>query len=305
MFSSIYNNIVYLSFVNQQNNRMITKCGNRTYYTIRSSNIFKENVKKNRYFNFCVVPDCVDLTHKGRRLCNRHKNHIDDKSIIQVRLCLNNSKMESIYDQIIKNKEVSYQNINTLVDDCGFYNTFQNLNITPSVMEIEAQHIAEFKQSLMTYFSHLLNNKKTKQEDNKDLNMYIINKTYLNGNKINSDVILDTTCNGIISAINTWNGLAVDYIENLLDILPQIDTRKETLIQLFEQWQYKQHKKTICNVSEITFNDIKNKLTYDNIPYIMCGENMFDFNEDQNITLIVFPLIEKHTPQYLKKLNTN
>ena len=102
-------------------------------------------------------------------------------------------------------------------------------------------------------------------------------------------------CVGI--AFNCWS-----CIENRDDILfkqyPNIIFNEKYTQHKFNMWRWHSFRKLILQIdSDKDFENIRNKLIRDEIPFRVCGEMKFNNAE---VAMVIFPLEKHETPKYLK-----
>ena len=104
MINRIYDTIKYVNHVRSSG---IKQDRPRKFFTLKHTTMYHDD-RKNHFINFCTFPDCMNITTKGKRLCEKHKCCKDDPSLYQVRICINDSITLQIFKQIIKSRHFYY-----------------------------------------------------------------------------------------------------------------------------------------------------------------------------------------------------
>lgn len=97
-------------------------------------------------------------------------------------------------------------------------------------------------------------------------------------------------------AFNAWDGNQQN--NSWFTNYPNITFNDNFTSKDFNNWRYNSFRKLVLEVSsDKEFENIKEKLIRDEIPFRICGEIAFG---DAEVAIVVFPITQEQTPKYLK-----
>ena len=97
-------------------------------------------------------------------------------------------------------------------------------------------------------------------------------------------------------AFNAWDGNQQN--NSWFTNYPNITFNDNFTSKDFNNWIYNSFRKLVLEVSsDKEFENIKEKLIRDEIPFRICGEIAFG---DAEVAIVVFPINQEQTPKYLK-----
>lgn len=101
-------------------------------------------------------------------------------------------------------------------------------------------------------------------------------------------------------AFNAWDGFTKTM--NWYPEYPNIVFNETFTKDDFIAWRTASFRKLVLEInSDKEFEQIKQKLIKDNIPFRICGEIAFGSAE---VAIVIFPMTKEQTPKYLKFLRT-
>lgn len=241
MINRIYNTIKYVNYVRSSG---IKQDRPRKFFTLKHTTMYHDD-RKNHFINFCTFPDCMNLTTKGKRLCEKHKCCKDDPSLYQVRICINDSITLQIFKQIIKSKGFCGYNINSIIKDLTSCEELRNVNFDCGYFDSNGQNHSEqeqkelyniFFKSLSTYFNYIIERLlKTKQpaipkiNNITKLDMETDLTFSINSNISSSDYMFVNTSNVDSKYLFLLN--ENDLKQIILDMIEDYNTRRMSILK--------------------------------------------------------------------------
>ena len=102
-------------------------------------------------------------------------------------------------------------------------------------------------------------------------------------------------------AFNAWD-YAFESCLRWFPEYPNIKFNDKYTAEQFNKWRMFSFRKLLLEVnSDKEFENIKEKLIRDEIPFRICGESAFGNAE---VGIVIFPITQEDTPKYLKFLKT-